>query len=113
MTTVAEALREAARRLAVTSDTARLDAELLMAQALGSSRSDLLLSHMGDPAPPEFAALIARRAEHEPVAYILGRKEFYGLELTVNPAVLIPRPETELLVDLALARLTRLVTFPE
>src|SRR5687767_12528015 len=48
--------------------------------------------------------MAARRARGEPVAYILGRKEFYGLDLTVTPAVLIPRPETELLVDLALAR---------
>jgi release factor glutamine methyltransferase len=52
----------------------------------------------------QFLEMAARRAAGEPVAYILGHKEFYGLELAVDPAVLIPRPETELLVDLALAR---------
>jgi release factor glutamine methyltransferase len=83
---VAEALRQAAARLAATSDTARLDAELLMAQALGVSRSDLLLRHMQDGAPESFAALVERRAAHEPVAYILGRKEFFGRTFVVGPA---------------------------
>ena len=101
MTTIAEALRAAAQRLAVTSDTARLDAELLMAHVLGVSRSDLLLRHMGAPAPSAFAALVERRAAHEPVAYILGHKGFYGLELEVSPAVLIPRADTETLVEAA------------
>lgn len=101
MSTVAEALREAAARLAPISDSARLDAELIMAEALGATRSEMLLRHMHDEAPETFAALVARRAEHEPVAYILGRKEFYGLELEVSPAVLIPRADTETLVEAA------------
>ena len=103
MTTVAEALRHAAARLAATSDTARLDAELLMAEALGCSRSDMLLRHMGDEAPARFAALVERRARHEPVAYILGRKEFYGREFAVAPGVLIPRMDSETTVAAALA----------
>ena len=77
--TVAEALRAAAERLAATSDTARLDAELLMAHALGASRSDLLLRHMRDGVPDGFAGLVERRAAREPVAHILGEQEFYGL----------------------------------
>jgi release factor glutamine methyltransferase len=93
--TVAQALRDAAARLAETSDTARLDAELLMAEALGVTRSDLLLRHMADPVPPVFAALVARRERHEPVAYILGRQEFYGREFVVSPGVLIPRADSE------------------
>ncbi len=101
MTTVAEALREAAARLAATSDTSRLDAELLMAEALGVSRSDMLLRHMQDEAPAAFDGLIERRAAHEPVAYILGRKEFYGLELKVTPDVLIPRADSETLIEAA------------
>ena len=101
MTAVAEALREAAARLAASSDTARLDAELLMAHALGVSRSDLLLRHMGDPAPEAFAGLVERRALHEPVAYITGRQEFYGLDLAVTPDVLIPRADSETLVEAA------------
>lgn len=105
MTTVAEALREAAARLAATTDTARLDAELLMAQALQVSRSDLLLRHMQDPAPDSFAALVERRAAHEPVAYILGRKEFYGREFLVAPGVLIPRMDSETTVLAALEAL--------
>jgi len=99
--TVAEALREAARELAATSDTARLDAELLMAHALGVSRSDMLLRHMQDAAPPDLAALIERRMRHEPVAYILGRKEFYGLDLIVTPDVLVPRMDSETIIEAA------------
>src|SRR5512139_3917203 len=102
MTPVAQALREAAARLAAVSDTARLDAELLMAEALGVSRSDLLLHHMQDEAPAGFDSLVARRQEHEPVAYILGRKEFYGREFAVGPGVLIPRMDSETTVAAAL-----------
>ena len=98
---VSEALRAGTERLAATSDTARLDAELLMAHALGVSRSDLLLKHTGDAAPDGFAALIERRAKHEPVAYITGWTEFYGLRLQVEPGVLIPRGDSETLIEAA------------
>ncbi len=99
---VAEALREAAARLAAVSDTARLDAELLMAHALGVNRSELLLRRMHDDAPQSFEMLITRRAEHEPVAYIVGRKEFYGREFVVTHDVLIPRMDSETTVVAAL-----------
>lgn len=102
MTTVAEALREAAARFEATSDTARLDAEVLMAHALGVTRSELLLQHMGDEAPDGFAALVERRADHEPVAYIVGKQEFFGREFEVSPAVLIPRGDSEATVEAAL-----------
>lgn len=102
MKTVAAALREAAVRLAATSDTGRLDAELLMAHALGVSRSELLLRHMDRPAHPAFAGLVERRARHEPVAYILGRKEFFGREFAVARGVLIPRMDSETTVEAAL-----------
>ncbi|MFT4057091.1 MAG: peptide chain release factor N(5)-glutamine methyltransferase [Novosphingobium sp.] len=98
---VVEAIRDAALSLAETSDTARLDAEVLMAHALGVTRSQLLLGRMRDPAPEGFAALVARRAAHEPVAYITGTAEFYGLELAVTPATLIPRGDTETLIEAA------------
>lgn len=100
--TVAEALREATRLLEATSDTARLDAELLMAHAVGVTRSGLLLRRMGDPSPEGFFELVARRARHEPVAYILGRKEFFGREFAVAPGVLIPRMDSETTVAAAL-----------
>ncbi len=100
--TVAEAIRAAAARLEASSDTARLDAEVLMAHALGMSRSDMLLRAMRDPAPEGFAALIERRAAHEPVAYITGEAEFYGLTLKVTPVTLIPRCDSETLVEAAL-----------
>lgn len=100
--TVAEVLREAARNLAAVSDTARLDAELLMAEALGVSRSSMLLRHMHDRVPGSFAVLVARRLAHEPVAYILGRQEFYGREFTVSPDVLIPRADSETVIRAAL-----------
>lgn len=101
--TVGDAIRAAAARLEPTSDTARLDAEVLMAHALGVSRSDLLLRHMRNSAPARFAGLVERRAGHEPVAYIVGWQEFHGLDLRVGPAVLIPRGDSETLVDAALA----------
>lgn len=99
--TVGEAIRAAAEALAPTSDTARLDAELLMAHALGLTRSDMLLKAMRDPAPEGFAALVERRAGHEPVAYITGEAEFYGLTLKVTPATLIPRGDSETLIEAA------------
>jgi release factor glutamine methyltransferase len=99
---VTGALREAAGTLARTSDTARLDAELLMAHALGVSRSELLLRHGNAAVPEGFAALLERRLEHEPVAYILGHQEFYGREFRVGPDVLIPRADSESVVVAAL-----------
>jgi len=83
------------------------EARLLLAEASGFSQASLAASPESDvPFEVEnaFLALVARRRAGEPVAYILGRREFYGLLLTVNSTVLVPRPETELLVDLALAR---------
>ena len=68
--TVGDALRDAAARIGV--DWARDDAEMLMAHALGVTRSAMLLGQMREPAPPTFDALLARRLKHEPVAYILG-----------------------------------------
>lgn len=100
---VSQSLRDAATALAETSDTPRLDAELLMAEALGVSRSELLLRHMASAVPEHFAALVERRLAHEPVAYILGRQEFFGLDFRVTPDVLIPRGDSEVLVEAALA----------
>lgn len=101
--TVAEAIRIAAARLAATSDTARLDAELLAAHLLGVSRAELLLYRMQDEAPHGLPVLADRRAAHEPVAYITGRQEFYGLPFIVSSAVLIPRGDSEVVVEAALA----------
>ena len=88
------------------SPSARLDAELMLAEVMKLRRLDLLL-RFDQPLQKDelarFKRLIQRRAKHEPVAYILGRKEFYGLDLLVNPNVLVPRPETESLVDEVLA----------
>ena len=100
--TVAEAIRAAAERLSETTDTARIDAELLMAHALGVSRSDMLLRHTADSAPAIYDELIESRARHEPVAYITGAQEFFGREFIVTPDVLIPRGDSEVLVDVAL-----------
>lgn len=101
--TVAEAIRAATELLGARTDSARLDAELLMAEALNVSRSDLFLRHMRDPEPAGFAELVARRAAHEPVAYIRGYQEFFGLPFMVSPDVLIPRGDSETLVEAALA----------
>jgi len=83
------------------------EARLLLAAATGFSEASVLAHperSLSSEIQTTFLQMSARRAAGEPVAYILGRKEFYGLDLSVNPSVLIPRPETELLVDLALER---------
>ena len=103
--TIADAIRAAAERLCATSDTARLDAELLMAHVLGVSRSQLLLLRMRDEAAPHaagFDRLVERRAAHEPVAHLLGVQEFFGLEFAVTPDTLIPRGDSETIVQAAL-----------
>jgi release factor glutamine methyltransferase len=90
--------------------SARLDAELLLAEALGTERLQLLVDPRRRVAPAErerFAELALRRSAREPAAYLLGRKEFWGLELEVGPGVLVPRPETELLVETAVRRRRR------
>jgi release factor glutamine methyltransferase len=99
---VREALATAAARLAAVGDTARLDAELLMAHALGVDRDDLLLRRLDDPAPPAFDALVERRLAHEPVAYLTGRRAFWTIELDVGPGALIPRPDSETLIEAAI-----------
>jgi release factor glutamine methyltransferase len=83
------------------------EARLLLAAATGCSEASVLAhpeKSLLEQEKNQFLEMTARRIAGEPIAYILGHKEFYGLELTVNSAVLIPRPETELLVDLALDR---------
>jgi release factor glutamine methyltransferase len=103
---VGAAVREGARRLAAAGcETPRLDAELLLAHVLGVDRGRLVVESRVALEMDELAryeALIARRAGREPVAYILGVKEFRRLTLAVDRRVLIPRPETELLVEVAL-----------
>lgn len=94
-------LTTATQTLEPTSNTPRLDAELLMAHALGVSREDLLLRHLDAPTPPAFAALLARRAAHEPLAYITGTRAFWSIDLSVGPGALIPRPDSEALIEAA------------
>lgn len=105
--TVREALRLANFVLRETRvETSRLDAELLLAHHLGITRSQLLarLDLALDPEVENgYHALLERRSLHEPVAYITGYKEFYGLKIQVDHRVPIPRPETEILVEVALA----------
>lgn len=98
---VASTLREAARALEGVSDTPRLDAELLMAEALGMERGAMLLSARDLDTPPGFAALLERRLAHEPVAYITGRRDFWTISLAVGPGVLIPRADSETLLEVA------------
>jgi release factor glutamine methyltransferase len=88
------------------SSSGRLDAELLLGHALGMKRLDLYLDLDRPLSADELTtcrALVKRRGQGEPVAYILGYREFYGLRFVVSPAVLIPRPDTERLVELALS----------
>lgn len=99
MADAAAALRAAAQALQSITDTPRLDAELLMAHALETSREDLLLKLPDMNAPRDFRELLERRLAHEPVAHIVGAKEFWGLSFLVSSEVLIPRPDSELLIE--------------
>jgi release factor glutamine methyltransferase len=104
--TIRRLLAQAAELLA--TESSRLDAELLLAGCLGKNRSYLYTWPEAIPAPEiqtRFHDLLARRAAGEPVAYLLGQREFWSLPLSVTPATLIPRPETETLVTLALQRI--------
>ena len=107
MTTVAEALAQAVGGLSA-SGSPRSDAEILLCHVLSKPRSFLFTWPERALSLDElaaFEALVERRAAGEPVAYLIGSRGFYGLDLSVSPAVLIPRPETELLVEATLARL--------
>jgi release factor glutamine methyltransferase len=99
---VAAAIRSAAARLSGVGDTPRLDAELLMAHAMGISREALLLGRLQDSAPQDFADLLDRRLRHEPLAYITGSRDFWTISLHVAPGVLIPRPDSETLIEAAI-----------
>jgi len=96
------AVTDAARQLGSVSDTPRLDAELLMAQALGIERDALLLHPPQGAVPDRFQSLLDRRLSGEPIAYITGRRAFWNIELEVGPGVLIPRPDSETLIAAAI-----------
>ena len=102
MKPVTRALDDATRLLSKTSDTPRLDAELLMAEALNIDRDRLLLSPPDKKVPQRFSKMLERRAKGEPVAYITGRRAFWNIDLHVGPGVLVPRPDSEVLIASAI-----------
>ena len=105
MSTISETLKSAAQRLDSHSESPRLDAELLLGKVTGFSRPALIAhgdESISRDAALGFADLVARRLQGTPVAYLTGSSEFWSLPLTVTPAVLVPRPETETLVEQAL-----------
>src|SRR5438105_12592777 len=109
--TAGELVESAARRLAAAgSSSARLDAQLLLGKVTGWSRTHVLAHperEVDFAIESAFHGLVARREASEPIAYLLGEREFYGRLFKVDRRALIPRPETELLVDLGLAAVTR------
>ena len=105
---IQDALKVAVETLARSGDTAALDAEVLLARVLGKPRSHLRArpeQRLQQLQQQHFFDLIRRRAAGEPIAYLTGHREFWSLDLMVNPHTLIPRPETELLVEIALAHI--------
>jgi release factor glutamine methyltransferase len=101
---ISQALLKAVKKLSQTSSTPRLDAEVLLAHILGKNREFVLTYPEKTIAKTQYTRykkLVKRRSKREPVAYITGHKEFYGLNFKVTPDTLIPRPETEHLVELA------------
>jgi release factor glutamine methyltransferase len=107
---IATAIAEATERLRTVTDVPRLEAELLMGRAIDMPRS-FLIAHADDELDEASVArlndTVERRLAGEPMAYIAGFREFWSMELTVTPATLVPRPETELLVDVALRDIPR------
>ena len=107
---IIDAITDATTRLGDVSDSARLDAEILVARAIDMPRS-YLFAHpedtLDDAAVSRLKGTVERRLAGEPMAYISGIKEFWSLELMVTPATLVPRPETEVLVELALREIPR------
>lgn len=102
MATVAEIIKEAARTLDGVTETPRLDAEILLAHSLDIPRSALLARLHEPGVAPNFAGYLKRRLAAEPIAYIMGEWEFFSLPLEIKPRVLVPRPETEFLVEAVL-----------
>ncbi|HZU52148.1 MAG TPA: peptide chain release factor N(5)-glutamine methyltransferase [Sphingomicrobium sp.] len=102
MKAIARALADATRKLSETSDTARLDAELLMAEALHIDRDRLILAPPDRAVPKRFWSMLSRRMNGEPVAYITGRRAFWNIDLHVGPGVLVPRPDSEVLISSAI-----------
>jgi release factor glutamine methyltransferase len=102
VTTIPRALARATNELRALSNTPRLDAELLMAEALHIDRDKLILSPPQRDVPERFFEMMERRKAGEPVAYITGRRAFWNIELHVGPGVLIPRPDSEVLIASAL-----------
>lgn len=112
---IEKALNDATTRLRAVSESARLDAELLVARSIDMPRS-YLFAHPEDTldaaALDRLGQTLGRRLAGEPMAYITGSKEFWSMELIVSPATLVPRPETELLVDIALRDIPRKAGWP-
>ena len=106
--TIDQIIRQATQQLAAVSPSPRLDAEVLLMHVTGLTRT-ALITHAQEPLLPEhderLHMLLTRRARGEPIAYLTGRREFWSLDLCVTPDVLIPRPETELLVEQTLAHI--------
>lgn len=102
MKPISRALDEATQQLSRSSDTARLDSELLMAEALHIDRDKLILSPPNRKVPDRFWKMVERRKAGEPVAYITGRRAFWNIELHVGPGVLVPRPDSEVLIASAI-----------
>ncbi|MFZ4381859.1 MAG: peptide chain release factor N(5)-glutamine methyltransferase [Sandarakinorhabdus sp.] len=100
MRLLAELLTSAAARIG--GDTARLDAEVLLAHAIGCTRGEMLLNQHRSIDPQRYETMVDRRANGEPVAHITGTREFWSLDLIVTPDVLIPRPDSETLIEVAL-----------
>ncbi len=107
------AIAEAVQRLSPVSDSPRIDAEILLCRSIDVRRAYLFAhpdDELDEQALERFRAVLDRRVAGEPMAYITGSKEFWSKELFVSPATLVPRPETELLVDLALREMPRRAT---
>lgn len=108
--TIKQAIKYGSDKLAAVSDSALFDSQLLLAYVLNKDRSYLLSwpeKVLANDVLFSFQSLLARRAQHEPVAYLVGVKEFWSLELEVSPSTLIPRPDTEILVEQVLKDITQ------